>query len=238
MISIIIPALNEEKIIEKTLKNLKEFKGDCEIIVSDGRSKDKTIEISQKYANKVVIYEGEARQTIGMGRNLGASNASGNYLLFLDADMYIPDINNFFEKILKNFDDKRVVGLTAYLKVFPEMATIPDKILFWIFNHMFYVMNNVFHSGGSYGEFQMVRTEVFKKLGGYNEKLAVAEDNEFFSRLAKAGRTKIESGLTVFHTSRRAHKVGWPRLLMSWWINQFSVSVFGKSYDKEWKEVR
>ena len=239
MISIIIPTLNEEKIIEKTLKSLKGFNGDYEIIVSDGRSTDRTIEISKQYADKVVVYEGTTRQTIGMGRNLGASMAQGEYLLFLDADLYIPDINEFFKKTLTSFEeDPSLVGLTVYMKVFPEMATTADKFFFWLFNNMFYFLNNILHKGVSYGEFQMMRKNIFKELGGYNEKLAVAEDNEFFKRLTKKGKTKIDSNLIVFHTGRRAHKIGWPRLLISWWINQLSVSVFKKSYHSEWKVIR
>src|SRR4051812_47233932 len=96
-LSIIIPTLNEEKILEKTLLHLRELHDiPYEIIVSDGKSKDKTIEIANKYADKVVVYEGEKRQTIGMGRNLGASVAQGDFFVFLDADMYVPDINDFF----------------------------------------------------------------------------------------------------------------------------------------------
>ena len=57
MISFIIPTLNEEKTIEKTLKNLSEYFGEKEIIVSDGRSSDKTIEIAKKYTDKVIIHD-------------------------------------------------------------------------------------------------------------------------------------------------------------------------------------
>ena len=100
MLSIIIPTLNEEKSIEKTLQSIKELKDyDYEIIISDGKSKDKTVEIAKKYDAKVIVYEGTIRQTIGGGRNLGASIASGDFFVFLDADVTIPDINNFFKKV-------------------------------------------------------------------------------------------------------------------------------------------
>ncbi len=239
MLSIIIPTLNEEKVIEKTLKSLRDYKGDYEIIVSDGRSTDRTIEISKKYADKVMVYEGITRQTIAMGRNLGASVAKGEYLLFLDADIYIPDINIFFARAISFFEkDSKLVGYSVYLKVFPEMANFADRFFFSLFNHMFYFLSNILHIGASYGEFQMVRNDSFKKLGGYNEKIAVAEDNEFFKRLAKSGKTIIDSKLIVYHTGRRAHKIGWPRLLVSWWVNQLSVSFLNKSYNSEWKEIR
>ena len=239
LVSIIIPTLNEEKILEKTLRSLRELHSiPYEIIVSDGRSTDRTIEIAKKYADKVVVYEGTIRQTIANGRNLGGNAARSEYLLFLDADMYIPDINTFFEKALDDFRTRKLVALTAYLKVFPEMANIPDKFLYWFFNRMFYILDNVFHYGVSYGEFQMVRGDIYKKLGGYNERLAVAEDHEFFKRVSREGRVYIDPRLVVFHTSRRAHKVGWPKLLWSWWVNQASVMTRGKSVYSEWKEIR
>ena len=143
MISIIIPTLNEEKIIEKTLKSLKELKGDYEIIVSDGKSTDRTVSISKMYADKVVVYEGEARQTIAMGRNLGASVASGEYLLFLDADIAIPNPSFFFSKLLKEFNDKKFVGATVFLKVYKEMATIGDNIFYSMLNYIIFIFYDV-----------------------------------------------------------------------------------------------
>ena len=61
----------------------------------------------------------------------------------------------------------------------------------------------------------MVRRDVFTKMGGFNEKLTAGEDHEFFQRLAKAGKTHFEKSLTVYHTGRREHEIGWPKLLIS-----------------------
>ena len=240
MISIIIPTLNEEKILEKTLKSLRELNSiPSEIIVSDGRSKDRTTEIAERYADRVMIYEGEKRQTIGMGRNLGASVAKGDFLVFLDADMYIPDINKFFTKVLNMFEfNENLVGMTVYLKVFPEMANLGDIIVPWFFNRIVFVYNNILHHGASSGEFQMIRTEAFRKLKGFDERLVAAEDFDMFARLSKNGLTRSEPTLTVFHTSRRAHKVGWLRLLSSWFMNWLYAIFSKKSWSVEWEEIR
>jgi glycosyltransferase involved in cell wall biosynthesis len=64
MISFVIPSLNEEATIEKTLLWISKYSGEKEIILSDGRSTDKTLEIARKYTDKIVIYEGTERQTI------------------------------------------------------------------------------------------------------------------------------------------------------------------------------
>jgi glycosyltransferase involved in cell wall biosynthesis len=240
MISIIIPTLNEEKDIEKTFLSLKELNVcDYEIIISDGRSRDKTIEIAKKYGAKVVIYAGEKRQTISNARNLGARVATGDIFLFIDADVTIPDINNFFLKVLKIFEkNKKLVALSVRMRVLPEMETRTDRIIYFIFDYLNFLSNNIFHMGTAYGEFQMMRALTFKKLKGYNEAIAVAEDVDMFKRLSKEGRTKVEMSLCVFQTGRRAHKVGWTKLLFDWSLNGISVRLFKRSFNSVWEEVR
>ncbi len=99
-------------------------------------------------------------------------------------------------------------------------------------------MNNVFHAGLAPGELQIVRASAFRKIGGYDARIAASEDYEFFTRLAKVGKTKYDPRLLVTHTGRRAHTVGWPRLLSSWIMNAWSVRFRKKSVSEEWEEVR
>lgn len=240
MISIIIPTRNEEKILEKTLLSLRKLHTiPYEIIVSDGKSTDRTIEIAKKYADKVIVYSGEKRQTIGMARNLGAKQATGDTLLFLDADIYISDPNMFFSKAISIFERNReLVALTVFLKVFKDVATFGDIVVYWLFNRMVFVFNNIMHHGASPGEFQMIRTSTFKQVGGFNEKLVAGEDFDLFARLSKIGRTRSESSLFVLHTSRRAHRVGWLKLLWTWFLNWFHATFFGEAWSKEWEEIR
>ena len=96
MISIIIPTLNEESVLEETLKNIRKIKSTpYELIISDGNSTDRTVEIAQKYTDNIVVYKGEERQTIAGGRNLGAGIAGGSCLVFQDADVVVPDPDVF-----------------------------------------------------------------------------------------------------------------------------------------------
>lgn len=240
MISIIIPTLNEAFVIGKTVNHLKSCKNHkIEVIISDGNSKDGTIEIAKRLADQVVVYEGVQRQTIAMARNSGAKVAHGDFLVFMDADVYIPDIDNFFTKILKNFENREMSAVCVEIKVQKEFETFSDRIIFSILAFTIYLQNNFFKFGGAPGEFQMIRSTAFALSGGYREDLVAGEDYEFFHRLSKKfGQTRFDYSLKVFHPGRRAHQIGWPRLLFQWWTNGIYIMLFGKSYSKVWKEIR
>ncbi len=239
MISFIIPTKNEEKVIEKILTCLSEYKGEKEIIVSDGGSTDKTIEIVKKFTNKIIGYKGDARQTIGQGRNAGAKIATGDFFVFIDADVYVPDINNFFMKIEKIFEsNKNIIGVTVPIRVLKDQENFMDKVVFSTLNLFHLILNNYFKIGVAAGEFQMIRKEIFGKTGGYREDLAASEDYEFFRKISKIGKTYFIKNLTIYHTGRRAHKIGWPRLLTEWALNTLSVLFKKESYSKEWKVIR
>ncbi len=240
MISIIIPTLNEATVIEKTLSNLRSAKKHhCEIIISDGGSTDATLEIAKKYADTVLVHDGSFRQTIAMGRNDGAKKAHGDFLLFMDSDVTIPGPDNFFDELLKTFENKKISAVGVYIKVLPEYASLSDKIIFCLLNWSLVLQNNFLGIGGAPGEFQVIRREVFETLHGYRQDLVAGEDYEFFFRISKKiGKTYFNRHLAVYHTGRRAHKVGWPRLLLEWWGNGVYIILFNRSRSKVWKEVR
>ena len=240
MISIVIPTLNEEKIIESTLERLQTtLTLPHEIIISDGGSSDRTVQLAAPYVKTVVVFSGAHRQTIGEGRNDGAAVATGDYLVFLDADCVIPEPDRFFGTALTHFQkNPDLVGLTAYLRVFPENETLGDKIVFGVANLGLRLGNNLLRRGGSFGEFQMIKRETFKHLGGFRADLVTFEDVDMFRRLSRIGRTIIDPKLTVLHTGRREHQLGWPSLLAAWLLNIGSVVVRKRPWTKEWKVIR
>jgi len=241
MISIIIPTLDEEKVIGQTLSLLKsQLTTAHEIIVSDGGSKDKTVYIAKKLADKVVVHEGVGRQTIGQGRNEGARVVHGEFLVFIDADCVIPDPDRFFAFALADFEKSpELVALTVYLRVFPESETASDKVVGWMRNFAVRVRNNFFRKGDcAGGEFQMIRKEAFWKIGGYREELVTCEDRDLFRRLAKIGKTMSDPKLMVFHAGRRAHTLGWPYLIGLFVVNTIYFRIRGRAFSKEWAPVR
>lgn len=239
MISIILPTKNEKKIIATTLEGFSKYSGPKEIIVSDGNSTDGTIEIAEKYTDKVIVHTGEKRQNISQGRNAGAQIAQGEYLVFMDADTSIKNPDAFFEKAISRFEQNPKLGaMTVKIKVLPENETMGDKIVFGFMNllHRFY--NNFCHIGVSTGEFQMMRKTVFDEVGGFNETFAAGEDYDMFKRISKKYCTLMDPSLIIYHTGRRAHSIGWPKLLSQWFMNFIYTTFFKKSASDTWEEVR
>ena len=239
MISFIIPTLSEEAVIEKILMNLKQYTGNAQIIVSDGGSHDRTAEIARRYTEDVLVYRGEKRQTIAGGRNAGAAIARGEYFVFLDADTHIPDPDTFFAHIISSFEkNPKLVASNVNIRVHKDMETFGDSIVFPFLNLSYRFMNNILGVGASSGEFQMIRRDAFQKIGGYDERLVAGEDQDCFRRLSKIGRTECQGSLTIFHTGRRAHAIGWPKLLWTWSLDSLWVIFSGRARSRVWTEIR
>lgn len=239
MISIIIPTRNEEKILATTLAGISEYHGDKEVIVSDGKSSDRTIDIAKQYGATIVLDDGPSRKTIAGGRNAGALLAQGEFIAFMDADVSLTKPNQFFDTLLAYLHSHpEVVGCSTSVRVLPEMETFFDKLIFSTLNGWHYILNNILGFGVTCGEFSIVRRSAFDKIGGFNESLVASEDYDFFHRLSLVGKTHFNSELCVHHTGRRAHKVGWPKLLFIWNMNAISMILLKRSMSKEWTEIR
>lgn len=239
MISIIIPTYNEEKAIGKTLSDLKaKLTLSHEIIVTDDKSTDLTVEIARRYADLVLVPD-KKHVSIAANRNDGAKRARGDIFVFMDSDSTIADPDGFFARALANFEnDSNLAALTGKLGVWKELETVADRIVYAIFNLVHRVKNNWLRMGESSGKFQMIRRSAFEKVGGYREDLITREDADMFQRLSRIGRTYYDSSLEILHTGRRAHKIGWLKLLYIWMVETFWVAVFGKSRVSEWTAVR
>jgi|SRR5215831_10522595 len=234
--SIIVPTFNEERLIANTLGAIRHHLSgiDYELIVTDDGSTDRTCDIAQRYADKVVRLTGN-KGTIGENRNRGAHVARGEYLVFVDADIFIPRANDCFAAIAANFEDNpRLVGMTVKITFAPGEERLIDAIVHGILSRVFWFMNRVLGKGAASGEFQAVRRDAFEKLRGYSESLPVREDNELSCRLARLGRTQIDLRLTAYTDNRRVKQLGWPRLLKLWMVNYCCVAFFRRSAATEW----
>jgi len=124
MLSIIIPAYNEEEYLPKLLKCIKnQTCKDYEVIVADADSKDKTRQVAKKHGCKIVKGGLPA-----VGRNSGAKIAKGDILLFLDADVWFDD--NFLKNAIDEFQKRKLDVAGFYIH--PIGDNVVDKIFFAI----------------------------------------------------------------------------------------------------------
>jgi len=199
MLSIIIPTLNEEDNLQKLLDSIgsQDFKN-YEIIVADAGSKDKTKKIAENYGCKITKGGLPAR-----GRNAGAKIARGKTLLFLDADVVLK--NNSLQKVLKEFEKKKLKIATFFL--IPSGKKTAPKFLFTFFyNIPIFLLEKVLpHAAMGI----LIDKNLFDKLGGFDEKVTLAEDHDLARRAKRLGKYGIIKSSQIYVSDRRFRKDGW-----------------------------
>jgi glycosyltransferase involved in cell wall biosynthesis len=238
--SIIIPTLNEEKLLPDLLESLNSAKKgnnfDFEIIIADGGSKDSTIEIAKKFCCKILLHANGEIRTISSGRAKGAIAASGEILIFINADVRI-DITGLLQIVEERFLHQNYVALTPKIKVFSEEENKKDRCMSAFLNSYFRFLN-ILGLGMGRGECQVIRKEVYFRCGGYNIDLYAGEDFELFTRIRREGKILFIKDFSVFESPRRYRKWGYSRLMGAWFLNSSASLIFKKSFSNSWELVR
>jgi glycosyltransferase involved in cell wall biosynthesis len=207
-ISIIIPALDEEKYIGDTLQWVEaatqtwmrgQSDATAEVIVVDNDSTDRTAELARSY-DAIVVPEPE--RNISRARNAGAKVATGEVLLFLDADTRIPP--TLFQRIASVMDDPECIAGVVAVQHLPARKILRLYLWCWrIFGRF---------AGMAQGAAQFYRRDTFQSLGGYDENMYMGEDVEFYWA---AGRAARETNRRV-HYLRDVQVVPSPRRYDAW----------------------
>ena len=239
-ISVIVPTLNEEKLLERMLRQFTPLLVDrfrIELVVSDGGSVDRTLEIAGEHAQTVVTNGDGIKQTIAMGRNLGARRAKGSVLIFLNADTLIGDPESFFATVAAEIDRPGLAALTCRVEVYPDERRLLDRAFHGFYNWFFAAMNRA-GMGMGRGECHIMKREVFESVSGYSDGIAAGEDYDMFRRLDRVGRIKFLENVVVYESPRRYRRYGYFYVTVSWFINFLAVFFLRRSILSEWKPVR
>lgn len=114
VVSVIIPAYNAEKTIEKCLDSLfNQTLKEIEIIVINDCSKDNTLKILKKYKNKIKLIDNKKNLGPAGSRNKGLDVAQGKYIGFVDADDWVAP--NMYELMSSKMNDE--VDLVACSRI-------------------------------------------------------------------------------------------------------------------------
>jgi glycosyltransferase involved in cell wall biosynthesis len=238
--SIVIPALNEEKLLPQLLDQFPPaLRGEfgTEIVVADGGSTDRTREIACAHGCAVAAKEGGGRETIAEGRNRGAAHARGAVLVFLNADVRVSDPRGFLEAVRECMADPGIAGATARVRVFPEEETAFDRTFHTL--HTGYIgLLNAIGDGMGRGECQVVRAPQFRALGGYRAALVAGEDYDLFRRVRRLGRIRFLPAVVVYESPRRYRARGYGHIVFGWFRNAVSVVLRQRSSSEVWEAVR
>lgn len=209
MVSLIIPVYNEEKYIYRLLNSIeiqdypKEM---TEIIFIDGMSKDNTRKIldnwDKKEYNKVIICDNE-KTIIPCALNIGIKNATGDYIVRLDAHSEYPsDYVSKCVDLIERTNADNVGGI-----VVTQNEGFVGKAISYVMSSKFGVGNSGFRTNGESGYAETVpfgtfKKETFEKFGLYDERLVRNEDNEMNYRIRKSGgKIYMDSSIrSVYHS--------------------------------------
>jgi glycosyltransferase involved in cell wall biosynthesis len=180
-VSVVIPVLNGARWLAEQLQALRHDSAQpFETVVADNGSTDDSVAIARSFerAMTVIVADASERQSHGFARNVGARAATGDYLVFLDADDVIAP--GYVSALVSALDaaefvaarmdsDKLNEGWRRYARALPQTNGLPGGAVPWGY-------------GGTLG----MRRTSFERIGGFSEDLA-AEDVDFGIRAHECG---------------------------------------------------
>lgn len=215
-VSIIVPAFNEEQGLEASLRSIRlamaafdRVGWESELIVCDNNSTDRTAAIARAMGADVMF---EPVNQISRARNTGAAGATGDWLLFVDADSYpTPEL---FADVARVIQEGRAIagGSTVQLdtrELAPTLAggswNLVSRVTKW-----------------AAGSFIFCDAAAFRELGGFSLELYVSEEIDLFRRLKRLARRKRRT-IVILHehpllTSARKAKLYTPREVLTFMV--------------------
>jgi len=188
LVSIVVIAFNESNYIGKTLKSLAaQSYRNFEVIVVDDHSTDDTVDIARSFesAMKLKVVQKEIRGC-SRSRNFGAANAKGDLILFLDADIILPE--NFLEKALEEFSRQKLSS------AFFDFTPITDNRIDYLFTAVYRLWLKItqYFNPRAIGSCILIRKDLHDRLL-YDESVVMAEDFDYIRRAVAYGKFRMLS---------------------------------------------
>jgi len=223
-ISVVVCVKNRAKDLERALRSIKNQNGVLEIIVIDGGSTDKTLEIAKKFTDKIYSDKGRG---LGFARQLGAEKASGRYMAFVDSDAELPK-KDLLLRMVNEMEEKGWVAIHAQI-VDPRI----NKTL-WEYCQNEYYKNVTF---GVIGETTflgtivcIIRREIILKYRFDPFMKYAMEDIDFWYRVGKCHKFGVSKEV-AYHYHRISLKSFFDQMV---WYGKGSARYMVKHKDWRW----
>lgn len=197
-LSIIIPARNEAQNLPILLKSLAiQTSRPFEILVVDDASDDNTAQVASDYGAQVITFLRGEDKWLGKSAACwaGAQAANGDYLLFLDADVFLSQENSL-GKLINEFQSQNEEGILSVQpyhiveKGYENLSTIFNIIVLVGMNRFSFFQDKI-KVAGAFGPSLLVKRDTYFKVGGH------AKSREAMMDHVELGKLFLEDGLTV-----------------------------------------
>ena len=186
-VSVVVPAYNEAAGLAASLASIRDAMAAFdeagwapELIVCDNNSTDRTAEIARQTGAAVVF---EPINQISRARTTGAAHASGDWLVFVDADSH--PSRALFADVAAAIRRGRCLGGGSVIRL--DTDALAPRLVGASWN----VISRTFRWAA--GSFMFCETDAFRALGGFSLELYAAEEIEFFRRLKRLARRRGRS---------------------------------------------
>lgn len=183
-ISVVIPAFNAEKTIKETVESvLNQTFRDFEVIIVNDGSTDKTLNILSQFSDYRVRVFSQENSGPQKSRNLGIEKSVGEYITFLDADdLWKPDKLELQLQMFKQYPESSVVY--SWTNVIDEENQVSRRGGYFkrrgnVFLDLLLI--NFIESGSN----PLIRSEVIKRVGGFDEEIVAGQDWDMWLSLAE-----------------------------------------------------
>jgi glycosyltransferase involved in cell wall biosynthesis len=181
-VSVVIPAYNEEKLLPATLDAIRgamtafaELGWATELIVCDNNSTDRTPAVATAGGATVVF---EPVNQIGRARNTGAAAATGDWLIFVDADSR--PTGTLFAAVAEAINSGRVIGGGSTVRV------DGGGVVLWLLTRLWNASSRMLRYMA--GSFIFVERSAFQELKGFSSEMFAAEEIDLSRRLKRLAR--------------------------------------------------
>lgn len=226
-ISVIVPAFNEEKLLGPSLAEIKAAAAaflargwQFELIVCDNNSTDRTADIARAAGAKVVF---EPLNQIARARNTGAVAATGDWLVFVDADSHPGE--KLFADVAREIAGGKTLAGGVTIRLDKPLLVAGAITQIWNWASRFQRLMA--------GSFIFVEAGAFRQLGGFHNELYAAEELELSQRLKKLARARKQR-IVILHR----HPIKTSARKMSLYTSRELLGFFLRAVFRHQKTIR